>query len=92
MGSAVNGGSVASTERRQGELPSIFPTPHHNNVGILVLAPRDGADCAVLATDLLPELSFFTYTAQFFPRWTYVQAGSAEGELDCISADAGCRR
>ncbi|MCX0270042.1 DEAD/DEAH box helicase [Nocardia zapadnayensis] len=69
------------------QLPSIFPTPHHKNLGFLVLAPREGTEFAVLATDLLPDLSFFTYTAQFFPRWTYVKAGSAEGELDFASAD-----
>ncbi|BBY54592.1 DEAD/DEAH box helicase [Mycobacterium koreense] len=64
------------------QLPSMFPTPHHENSGILVLAPRDGMQFATLATDLLPDLSFFTYTAQFFPRWTYEKAESDDGGLD----------
>lgn len=64
------------------QLSAIFPTPHHRNNGILVLAPRDGTTFAALATDLLPDLSFFTYTVQFFPRWTYEKAESDDGGLD----------
>ncbi|WKK14801.1 DEAD/DEAH box helicase (plasmid) [Rhodococcus ruber] len=70
------------------QLPSIFPTPHHRNIGFLVMAPREGTEFAVLATNLLPDLSFFTYTAQFFPRWTYVKAEPADGKLDFASADS----
>lgn len=66
---------------RRGELAQMFPTPHHKNIGFLVLAPRDGTQFATLATDLLPDLSFFTYTAQFFPRWTYKKVESTDGEL-----------
>jgi len=67
---------------RRGELPTMFPTPHHANTGFMVLAPRDGTQFAVLAVNALPDLSFFTYTAQFFPRWTYLKAGSGDGTLD----------
>ncbi|OBB87978.1 DEAD/DEAH box helicase [Mycolicibacterium peregrinum] len=63
------------------QLRSIFPTPQHFNTGILVLAPRDGTTFATLITDQLPDLSFFTYTAQFFPRWTYEKADT-DGALD----------
>ena len=55
------------------QLPSMFPTPHHANIGIAVLAPREAVEFGVLAVADLPDLSFFTYTAQFFPRWTYEQ-------------------
>ncbi|MEU8901410.1 DEAD/DEAH box helicase [Nocardia sp. NPDC048505] len=72
---------------RPGQLPSIFPTTHHKNIGILVMAPREGTEFAVLATDTLPDLSFFTYTVQFFPRWTYVKAESPDGELDFAPID-----
>ena len=65
-------------------MPSMFPTPHHRNLGIVVVAPRENAEFAVLATTQIPDLSFYTYTAQFFPRWTYESvATAADGsELD----------
>jgi len=56
------------------QLPSMYPTPHHTNIGLLVMAPREGAEFGVLAAAAMPDLSFFTYTAQFFPRWTYMKA------------------
>ena len=70
------------------QLPSLFPTPHHKNIGILVMAPREGTEFAVLTTDRLPDLSFFTYTAQFFPRWTYEKIESSDGGLDFAALDA----
>jgi len=69
------------------QLPSMFPTQHHRNTGFLVLAPRDGTQFATLATDLLPDLSFFTYTAQFFPRWTYELVEADSGTLDFAESD-----
>lgn len=77
----------AELSDRRGELPSVFPTPYHQNLGLLVMAPREGTEFAVLATNLLPDLSFFTYTVQFFPRWTYLKAEAADGELDFASAE-----
>ena len=64
------------------QLPSIFPTPNHDNIGFVVMAPRDAASFALLAVDLMPDLSFFTYTGQFFPRWTWEPIKTTEGELD----------
>ncbi|GAA4826352.1 hypothetical protein GCM10023353_39460 [Tomitella cavernea] len=46
------------------------------------MAPRESVAFAALATDTLPDLSFFTYTAQFFPRWTYEKAAATDGHLD----------
>jgi len=71
---------------RRGELPTMFPTPHHTNIGFMVLAPREGTLFAVLATAVLPDLSFFTYTAQFFPRWTYLRS-DADGGFDFSDGD-----
>jgi predicted helicase len=51
-----------------------FPTVHHANLGISILAPRPGTVFAAIATDAVPDLSMFTYGAQFFPRWTYEKA------------------
>ncbi|MEX3562815.1 DEAD/DEAH box helicase [Corynebacterium phoceense] len=64
------------------QLPRVFPTPRHDNVGFEVMAPREGVNFAILGTRLVPDLSFFTYTAQFFPRWTWEPVEAPEGELD----------
>lgn len=66
---------------RRYQLPSIFPTPVHENVGFEVMAPRDAADFAVLAVDKLPDLSYFTYTAQYFPRFTWEPVSTDDGGL-----------
>lgn len=63
------------------QLPSMFPTPRHQNIGFVVMAPRDAADFAVLATKLMPDLSFFTYTGQFFPRFTWTTVEADDGGL-----------
>ncbi|WP_455131031.1 DEAD/DEAH box helicase [Propionibacterium acidifaciens] len=52
-------------------LEEIFPTPKHDNHGIGVIAPHPHANFAVLMQDSLPDVATYTYTAQFFPRWTY---------------------
>ena len=66
---------------RRGQLRTMFPTPHHSNPGLIIIAPRESAEFATLATDKLPDLSFFTYTAQFFPRWTYEKVDPEDGTL-----------
>lgn len=71
------------------KLSSMFPTPHHNNVGILVVAPRESAEFAVLATTSLPDLSFFTNVAQFFPRWTYEKVDPDDGGMFDVRAGSG---
>ena len=72
-----------------------FPTPGHDNMGFIAMAPRaDLGSFAVLAVNCLPDLSFYTYTGQFFPRWTWEPVGgrhAAEaGMLDLSGGeDAG---
>lgn len=66
---------------RRGQLPSMFPTSGHQNIGFVVMAPRDAASFAVLATELMPDLSFFTYTGQFFPRFTWSDIAADDGAL-----------
>ena len=63
------------------QLPSMFPTLEHRNIGFVVMAPRDAAIFAVLAVDLIPDLSFFTYTGQFFPRFTWEKVEPEDGGL-----------
>ncbi|MDQ1305786.1 MAG: hypothetical protein QG671_1618, partial [Actinomycetota bacterium] len=66
---------------RVSQLPSVFPRLNHTNFGFAVLAPREGADFGVVAAGLIPDLSFFTYTAQYFPRYMYLRV-DGEGALD----------
>lgn len=63
------------------QLPSMFPTQQHRNIGFEVMAPREAASFALLATDVLPDLSFFTYTAQYFSRFTWEPIEPSDGGL-----------
>ena len=80
---------------RPAVLRRYFPTPGHDNMGFIAMAPRaDLGSFAVLAVNCLPDLSFYTYTGQFFPRWTWEPVGgrhAAEaGMLDLSGGeDAG---
>jgi predicted helicase len=69
------------------QLPSMFPTPHHTNVGILVTAPGGNAPFTCRMTDLLPDLVSVTgagNAAQYFPRWSYRKVED-DGTLDFSS-------
>lgn len=72
------------------QLPAMFPTPHHKNLGIYQVGNGSAVPFSVLMTDGLPDLHVTGAGSggQFFPRWTYVQAESADGELDFASASA----
>lgn len=53
-----------------------FPTAAHDNLGMIVMTPRaDSSGFAVLASSNVPDLSFYTYAGQFFPRWTWEPMG-----------------
>ena len=64
------------------QLPSIFPSATVENVGFVVISPRPSTDFAVLAVDAIPDLSYFTYAAQFFPRYTYTLRTELEEAAD----------
>ena len=66
---------------RQGQLSQIFPTPKHDNAGYIVISPRDAATFALLAVGLMPDLSYFTYTGQFFPRFIWRPLEANDGGL-----------
>lgn len=74
---------------RIGENATYFPTANTPNIGLLVIAPRPGTRFAVLATDLVPDLSVFSYAAQFFPRWTYERAAQRAAEDGLFDLDEG---
>lgn len=66
---------------RRYQLPSMFPTPKHANVGFVTVSPGETAGTATLATTLLPDLHTLA-TSQFFPRFTWEATDSkVEGAL-----------
>ncbi|WP_454778744.1 DEAD/DEAH box helicase [Georgenia muralis] len=73
---------------------ALFPTPEAQNFGYVIISPRPGTDFAVLAVNALPDLSFFTYAAQFFPRWRYERGEERSDDLFAAArpTDAGWRR
>ena len=71
---------------------TIFPTPSHENLGLLVMAPRAEAVPTVLALDALPDQTLFTYAGQFFPRWTYEKVSEEEGLFSEECDEHGYRR
>ncbi|WP_337109883.1 DEAD/DEAH box helicase [Prescottella equi] len=78
----------ALLNHRRGELASMFPTPHHKNIGFYVVGTGSDKPFSVLMTDAIPDLSFWgSGSGQFFTRWTYVKAESADGELEFASAE-----
>jgi predicted helicase len=68
-------------------LPSMFPTSHHENLGIVLTGPASHFEFTPFMTDLLPNLHLLD-TAQFFPRWTYKKADPEDGGFD-FGSDTG---
>lgn len=69
---------------RRGQLPSMFPTPEHDNIGFYIPAASSASrDFNALATNLLPDLCLSgSGSGQFFPRWTWDRVEVSDGELD----------
>ncbi|MBF6072924.1 type ISP restriction/modification enzyme, partial [Nocardia farcinica] len=82
------------------QLPSMFPTPHHKNIGFYVVGTGSDKPFSVLMLNMLPDLHVTGAGSggQFFPRWTYEKVVTPEGELDFGAAtssdidDYGFRR
>jgi predicted helicase len=72
------------------QLPSMFPTPHHENMGFYVVGAGSDVPFSAIMLDILPNLHVTGAGSggQFFPRWTYEKAESPNGELDFASTDA----
>lgn len=64
------------------QLPSMFPTPEHDNVGFIVEQSSGKLPFSVVATNHIFDLNFFSYPGQFFPRWTWERVEVSDGELD----------
>ena len=72
------------------KLPSMFPTPTHQNLGIYQVGNGSVVPFSVLMTDKLPDLHVTGAGSggQFFPRWTYEKPETSDCELDFESAGA----
>lgn len=66
------------------KLTSLFPTPAHPNIGIVLTGPASHFEFTPFMTDLLPNLHTLD-SAQFFPRWTYVPAEVGDGGFEFAS-------
>lgn len=67
---------------RRGQLPSMFPTSEHRNIGFYVVNPGSAKPFSALATDLIPDLAMWGSNAgQFFPRFTWAAVEADDGGL-----------
>lgn len=71
----------AVLNERTGQLPSIFPTPHHENIGIEVAGASSPVGFGVLAIGIMPDVQTLG-NGQLSPRWTYEKVESSDGQLD----------
>ena len=62
------------------QLPSMFPTPKHRNIGFATVSPGETAGLSLIATNLLPDLHLIA-TSQFFPRFTWVAVDADDDGL-----------
>ena len=64
------------------QLPSMFPTPEHRNIGFYIVNPGSAKPFSVIATDLLPDLAMWGSNAgQYFPRFTWAAVSADDGGL-----------
>ncbi|MBY6678338.1 DEAD/DEAH box helicase [Rhodococcus sp. BP-332] len=70
------------------QIPSVFPTANHTNIGIqLNVGGTASPFCGLMLTSI-PDVNFFGQGGQFFPRWTYEQVQSDNGqELEFASSE-----
>lgn len=71
------------------QLPSVFPTSEHKNIGFYVVNPGSAKPFSALATDLIPDLAMYGSNAgQFFPRFTWEKVDPEDGGLfGAVSVD-----
>jgi len=74
----------AQLNERRYQLPNMFPTPHHKNIGIYT--PNAGSMAppfmALMIDQLLDNGAAGTSAANFYPRWTYRTPASDDATLD----------
>ena len=72
------------------QMPKMFPTVAHKNVGFFGISPGETVSFSVVMTDQIPDLHLIA-TGQFFPRYTYearpTQAALFGDEDDFVRVD-----
>ncbi|WP_288813434.1 DEAD/DEAH box helicase [uncultured Corynebacterium sp.] len=66
---------------RSYQLQSIFPTPHHPNIGIGICSASNRTPFSVLGLNMIPNLGLFMDPVQYFPRFTWADISSSDGGL-----------
>ena len=66
---------------RRGQIPVLFPSPVHKNIGFVTASPGESIVTMPLATVRLPDLHTLL-TSQFFTRFQWELVEAPEGELD----------
>ena len=75
------------------QLPRIFPSLTHENLGIYVVGAGSDRPFSCLMTNLLPDLAMWgSSSGQFVPRWTYQPVDGHEGLLSKNESEDGYRR
>ncbi|WP_136709741.1 type ISP restriction/modification enzyme [Agromyces sp. H66] len=74
------------------QLNSLFPTGATSNFGIALLSPRPGTAFASLMVGEVPDLNMFTYTVQFFPRYSFEERKPQADLLDALDDDGTAHR
>lgn len=70
------------------QLPSMFPTPHHSNLGLYLLGLGATKQFSVFAVNTILDLNFYgSEGGQYFPRWTYESVDGDSAQLDFGAAD-----
>lgn len=70
------------------QLPQMFPTKDHANVGFYIVGMATAVPFSILALDALPDLHVTGAGSggQFFPRWSYESVGDdASGQGDLLT-------
>lgn len=69
-----------------GRIPSLYPTPQHDNVAFGVLTVGARKEFSVLGTSTVPDLNIYgSEGSQFFSRWTWEPVAPEDGALDLSS-------
>ncbi len=66
-----------------GQQERIYPSAETANIGISVSEKAERLAC--LMTDCLPNLSTFSATSQYLPRWTYARTAVGNGKRERVS-------
>ncbi|WP_306588844.1 DEAD/DEAH box helicase [Corynebacterium striatum] len=70
--------AILNHERSQ--MPSMFPTQQHHNIGFMLTSPASHYPFALIATEFVPNLHALD-TGQFFSRFTWEPVDAEDGGL-----------